>query len=126
MNIIELIKEKTLWLIGAVLITIPLMACYPILLYLGLSQRISTIATVLLSGIAYILLVTRIEPVLRRVLPFIRTKAQDEFSAIVLKHSGPGLQIIKGPSSHLSDSELGLTFSNTNILKDLRGNWTHS
>ena len=64
MNMIELVKEKTLRLIGLVLITIPLMACYPILLYLGLSQRISTIVTVPLSGAAYILLVTCIEPFL--------------------------------------------------------------
>ena len=76
MNMIELIKEKTLRLIGLVLITIPLMACYPILLYLGLSQQISTIATVLLSGIAYILLVTRIEPFSRQILPFTRPKAR--------------------------------------------------
>lgn len=76
MNMIEIIKQKTLRLIGLVLITIPLMACYPILLYLGLSQRISTIATVLLSGAAYILLVTHIEPVLRRILPFMRLKVR--------------------------------------------------
>lgn len=73
---IVLIKEKTLRLIGLVLITIPLMTCYSILLYLGLSQRISTIATVLLSGAAYILLITCIEPFLRRMLPFIRPKAR--------------------------------------------------
>ena len=59
------------------LITIPLMACYPILLYLGLSQRISTIITMLLSGAAYILLVTHIEPALRRTLPFTRPKARN-------------------------------------------------
>ena len=76
MNMIELVKEKTLRLIGLVLITIPLMACYPMLLYLGLSQRISTIAVVLLSGAAYILLITRIEPVLRRMLSFIHSKAR--------------------------------------------------
>lgn len=76
MNMIETIKQKTLRLIGLVLITIPLMGCYPILLYLGLSQRISTIATVLLSGTAYILLVALIEPLLRRILPFIRPKAR--------------------------------------------------
>lgn len=70
MSMIEVIREKTLWLIGVVLITIPLMVCYPILLYLGLSQQISTIITVFLSGAAYILLVPRIEPVLRRRLPF--------------------------------------------------------
>ena len=81
MNIRETIKEKTLRLIGLVLITIPLMACYPTLLYLGLSRRISVITTVLLSGAAYILLVTRIEPVLRRILPFTRPKAENEFSS---------------------------------------------
>ena len=76
MNMIELVKEKTLRLIDLVLITIPLMACYPILLYLGLSQRISIIATVLLSGAVYIVLVTCIEPFLRRMLPCIRSKAR--------------------------------------------------
>lgn len=76
MNLTEVIKQKTLRLIGLVLITIPLMACYPTLCLLGFSGRISTIATVLLSGAAYILLVTRIEPLLRRMLPFIRPKAR--------------------------------------------------
>lgn len=126
MNMIETLKEKTLRLIGLVLITIPLMACYPILLYLGLSQRISIIATVLLSGAAYILLVTRIEPVLRRILPLMSPKTQDEFSAAILKRSGTELQIVKGPSSHLGDSELDVIFSNINIVRDLRGNWIHS
>ena len=59
MNMIELIKEKTLWLIGAVLITIPLIACYPILRLLGFSAKIGTVVTVCLSIIAYIFLVIR-------------------------------------------------------------------
>lgn len=126
MNMIELIKEKTLWLIGAVLITIPLMACYPILRLLGFSAKIGTIVTVCLSIIAYILLVIRIEPFLRKILPFIQTRAQDEFSAVILKHEGIGIQIVKGPSSHLSNSELNVPFLNTDIVRDLRGNWIHS
>ncbi len=79
MNIIELIKEKTLWLIGAVLITIPLLVCYPILRFLNLPQRNASIAIVLLSSLAYILLVIRIEPFLRKILPFMQSKAQNEF-----------------------------------------------
>ncbi len=79
MNMIETIKENTLWLIGAVLITIPLIACYPILLYIGLSIKIATIAMVCLSIIAYILLVTRIEPLLGRMLPFLSSKTQTKF-----------------------------------------------
>ena len=63
MNIRKIIKEKTLRLIGLVLITIPLMAFYPILLYLGLSVKIAAIATVCLIRYR----VTRIEPVLRRI-----------------------------------------------------------
>lgn len=126
MNMMETIKEKTLRLIGLILITIPLMACYPILLYLGLPTKIAIIATVCLSGIAYILLVIRIEPFLRRILPFIQTKAQDEFSAAILKHKGIGIQIVKGPSSHLSTGELNVPFSNTNTVRDLRGNWIQS
>lgn len=127
MNMIELIKEKTLWLIGAVLITIPLIACYPILRLLGFSAKIGTVVTVCLSIIAYILLVIRIEPFLRKILPFIQTKAQDEFSAAILKRGSTGIQILlKGPSSSLSTSELNVPFSNTNIVRDLRGNWIHS
>ena len=126
MNMIEIIKEKTLWLIGAVLITIPLLACYPILKFLGLSSKITTVTTVCVSGIAYILLVTCIQPFLRRILPFIQTKARDEFSAVILKHKGIGIQIVKGPGSHLSTGELNAPFLNTNIVRDLRGNWTHS
>ena len=126
MNMIELIKEKTLWLIGAVLITIPLIACYPILRLLGFSANIGTIVTVCLSIIAYIFLVIRIEPFLRKTLPFIQTKAQDEFSAAILKHGSTGIQILKGPSSSLSTSELNAPFSNANIARDLRGDWIHS
>lgn len=126
MDVIELIKEKTLWLIGAVLITIPLLACYPILRLLGLPERIASIATVCLTGVAYVLLVTCIKPFLRKILPFIRSKAPDEFSVVVLKRGGTRIQIVKGPNSYLSDSELEVIFSNTNVVRDFRGNWIHS
>lgn len=126
MNMIEIIKEKTLWLIGAVLITIPLIACYPILRLLGFSAKIGTVVTVCLSIIAYILLVIRIEPFLRKTVPFIQTKARDEFSAAILKRRSTGIQILKGPGSSLSASELDVPFLNTNIVRDLRGNWIHS
>ena len=126
MNMMETIKEKILRLIGLVLITIPLMACYPILLYLGLSTKIATIAIVCLSGIAYIFLVIRIEPFLRRILPFIQSQASDKFLAATLKHGDPRIQIVKGPSSHLGADELDVIFSNANIVRDLRGNWIHS
>ena len=126
MNVIEVIKEKTLWLIGAILITVPLLACYPILRLLGLPEKIASIATVCLTGIAYVLLVTSIKPFLRKILPFIRSKAPDEFSAVVLKHRGAGIQIVKGPSSSLSDSELDVIFSNANIVRYFKGSWIHS
>ena len=122
----EIIKEKTLWLIGAVSITIPLLACYPILKSLGLSSKIATIATACVSGIAYILLVTHIQPFLGKILPFIQAKAPDEFSVVTPKGSGIELEIVKGPSSYFSANELDATFSNTNIARDLRGNWIHS
>ena len=110
MNMMEIIREKTLWLIGAVSITIPLLACYPILKSLGLSSKIATITTACVSGIAYILLVTYIQPFLRKILPFIRSKTPDEFSAVTFK----------------LDITLDITFSNTNIARDLRGDWIHS
>ena len=112
MNMRETIKEKTLRLIGLILITIPLMTCYPILLHLGVSIEIATIATACLSGIAYILLVIRIEPRLRQILPF--------------KREGSGIRIVKLSNASLSASQLDVTFSNTNIARDLRGTWTHS
>lgn len=126
MNMIELIKEKTLWLIGAVLITIPLIACYPILRLLGFSAKIGTVVTVCLSIIAYIFLVIRIEPFLRKTLPFIQTKAQDKFSAAILKRESTEIQILKGPISSLSTGELNVPFLNTNIVRDPKGNWIHS
>ena len=126
MNIRKIIKEKTLRLIGLVLITIPLMAFYPILLYLGLSVKIAAIATVCLSGTGYILLVIRIEPFLRKILPFIQAKAPDQFSAAILKRGSTGIQILKGPSSSLSTSELDVVFSKTNIVRTPKGNWIHS
>lgn len=125
MNMRETIKEKTLRLIGLILITIPLMACYPILLYLGLSIKMAAIATACLSGIAYILLVIHIEPFLFRILPFIQSKASDKFSAATLKRGNTGVQIVKGPSSHLGTDELDVILSNANIVRDLRGNWIH-
>ncbi len=76
MKVIETIKENTLWLIGAVLITIPLIACYPILLYIGLSVKVATITTVCLSIIAYILSVTLIEPFLCRMFPFLSPQSE--------------------------------------------------
>ena len=125
MNKIEIIKEKTLWLIGAVLITIPLIACYPILLYLGLSIKIATIATACLSGVVYILLVTRIEPFLRKILPFIQAKVPDKFSATIIERSSKGFQIVKGPSSYLEASKSNVVFSDTNIVRYLKGSWIH-
>ena len=93
---------------------------------LGLSVNIATIATACLSGIGYILLVTHIEPFLRRVLPFTRTKMPDKFSTVIRKHSETGPQIIKGPSLHPEVGELDVTSFNPNIMRDPKGNWIHS
>ena len=126
MNLTETFKQKTLRLIGLMLIAIPLIASYTILRVLGSSTKIASIAAVCLSGIAYFLLVLYIEPFLRQKLPFTRPKAPNEFSAAILKRGSTGIEILKGPSSSLSTSELDGTFSNTNIVRDLRGNWIHS
>ncbi len=74
MDLIKMIKQKTLRLIGLVLIAVSLIACYTILRILNLSANITAIITVCLSGVAYLLLVTRIEPFLCRVLPFLESK----------------------------------------------------
>lgn len=125
MNIMETIKENTCWLIGAILITIPLMACYPILLYLGLSIKIATIATVCLSIIAYILLVTRIEPFLGKMLPFLGPKTQTEFTSAKMELGNTDAQMAQGPSSYPAENELDILFSN-DVVRDSRGNWVHS
>ncbi len=125
MNIIKTIKENTCWLIGAVLITIPLMACYPVLLYLGLSIKIATIVTVCLSIIAYILLVTRIEPLLGRMLPFLNPKTQTEFTSEKLEMVSIDIQKAQSPNSFSRVSELDILSSN-NVIRNIRGNWVHS
>ena len=125
MNLIETLKEKTLRLIGLILITIPLMACYPILLYLGLSQQISIIAMVLLSGAAYVLLVTRIEPFLLQMLPFVRPKIENKFSAAKLKGGITSTHVGK---SLLYTGAIELDFEppNTYAVRMYSGNWIHS
>ena len=76
MNMIETIKQETLRLIGLVLITIPIMAYYPILRFLDFSSKIATVATACLSGVGYVLLVTHIELFLSRVLPFMYSEVR--------------------------------------------------
>ena len=125
MNIRETIKEKTLRLIGLILITIPLLVCYPTLLHLGFSVKIATIATVCLSIIAYILLVTRIEPLLGRMLPFLNPKTQTEFTSEKLELGSIDTQKAQGPNLFPGVSELDILSSN-NVIRNFRGNWVHS
>ena len=125
MNIIKTIKENTCWLIGAVLITIPLLVCYPTLLYLGFSVKIATIAMICLSIIAYILLVTRIEPLLGRMLPFLNPKTQTEFTSGKLELGSIDIQKVQGPNSFPGVSELDILSSN-NVVRNFRGDWVHS
>ena len=125
MNIRETIKEKTLRLIGLILIVIPLMACYPLLFYIELSVKIATIATVCLSFIAYILLVTRIEPLLGRMLPFLSPITQTEFTSAELELGSIDTQKAQGPNSFTTVSELDILSSN-NTIRNLKGNWVHS
>lgn len=125
MNIRETIKEKTLRLIGLILITIPLLVCYPTLLHLGFSVKIATIATVCLSIIAYILLVTRIEPLLGRMLPFLNPKTQTEFTSEKLELGSIDTQKGQGPNSFSGVSESDILSSN-NVIRNFRGNWVHS
>lgn len=125
MNIRETIKEKTLRLIGLILIVIPLMACYPLLFYIGLSVKISTIITVYLSIIAYILLVTRIEPFLGSMLPFLSAKTQEEFTSAKLELGSIDTQKAQSPNSFPTVIELDI-LSSQNAIRNLKGNWVHS
>lgn len=97
MNLTEMIKQKTLRLIGLLLIAVPLIASYTILRLLDLSSSIASIVTVCLSGVAYILLLIYIEPSLLRILPFMRPKAQNIFEAVRLKQGNPDRHVIGGP-----------------------------
>ena len=127
MNWTEMIKQKTLRLIGLLVIAIPLIGAYTILRLLDLSSSIASIVTVCLSGVAYILLVTRLEPLLRQISPFVRPKAENKFLAVTLEFRSTTIRIVvKGPSSYPSTSELDAIFSNTNIARDPKGNWIHS
>lgn len=125
MNIRETIKEKTLRLIGLILIVIPLMACYPLLFYIGLSVKISTIITVCLSIIAYILLVTRIEPLLGSMLPFLSPITQTEFTSAELKMGSIDVRKVHSPNSFSTVSKLDIR-SSQNAIRNLKGNWAHS
>lgn len=125
MNMIEVIKEKTCWLIGAVLITIPLLACYPILRLLGLSAIIASIATVCLSGVAYLLLVLYVKPFLLRTLPFTRPKAPTQFLMDGLKQVATSLQVEKGPS-YTSTTNWEFDSSNTYRVREHNSNWIYS
>ena len=125
MKVIETIKENTLWLIGAVLITIPLIACYPILLYFGLSVKVATITTVCLSIIAYILSVTFIEPFLGRMFPFLSPKSPEGFTSAELELGSIDTQKAIGPNSFPKVSDLDILRSD-NAIRNLSGNWVHS
>ncbi len=127
MNWTEMIKQKTLRLIGLLAIAIPLIGFYTILRFLDLSSSIVSIVTVCLSGVAYILLVTRLEPLLRQASLFVRPKTENKFLAITLDFGSKTIRIVvKGPSSYPSTSEFDAVFSNTNIARDPKGNWIHS
>ena len=125
MNIIEKIKEKTLRLIGLILIAIPLMLCYPILLYIGMSVEIASIATVCLTIITYILLVTHIEPLLGRMLPFLCPKTKTDFIPEKSKTVDTCLQIAQEQSSYVGISELDKFLSDVSA-RESKGNWVYS
>ena len=120
-----MIKQKTLRLLGLVLIAVPLIACYTILRIFNLSANITAIITVCLSGIVYLLLVTRIEPFLGRMLPFLGPKTQTGFTSAKFKFDTANLQMAQGPSSYPGISELDILFSN-DVVRDSNGNWIHS
>lgn len=125
MNIIEKIKEKTLRLIGLILIAIPLMVCYPTLLYIGMSVEIASIATVCLTIIAYILLVTHIELLLGRMLPFLALKTKTDFIPEKSKTVDTYLQIAQEPSSYVGISDLETLLTDV-TARETKGNWVYS
>ena len=125
MNLKKMIKQKTLRLIGLVLIAVPLITCYTILRILNLSANITAIITVCLSGIIYLLLVTCIEPFLRKMLPFLDPKIQPNFTSEKLELGNIDTQKGQGPNSFPGVSELDIRSSN-NVIRNFRGNWVHS
>ena len=64
--ITEMLKRICIRLMSLVLIAIPLFACYPLLILLGFSERISTVTTIVLSVVAYFSMIRWVEPFLRR------------------------------------------------------------
>ena len=53
--IAEMVKQKCFRLMVLLLISVPLMVCYPIVLILGVSPGVSSFAVVLLSVVVYVL-----------------------------------------------------------------------
>lgn len=125
MDLIEMIKQKTLRLLGLVLIAVPLIACYTILRILNVSANITMIVTVCLSGIVYLLLVTHIEPLLGCMLPFLSFKTQTKFISAKLELGSIDTQKSQSPNSFSTVSELDI-LSSKNVIRNLKGNWVHS
>lgn len=122
----EILKQKTLRLMGLLLCIVPVTACYTVLRLLGCVATIATLATVLFSGVAYFWLLTRIEAFLRNILPFFRPKRRTGFEASnsQLEHSGN--DVAKGPNLYADGNKPDVGIPIIHAARSRVGGWVQA
>ena len=118
MNMIETLKQETLRFMALLLCLISATACYTVLRLLGGSATVATLATVLFSGVAYVLLLTRIEAFLRNILPFFQPKPRNGFEAANRRLEHSDNDVAKGPNLYADGNKLEDGIS---VIRDARG-----
>lgn len=126
MNLMEILKQKTLRLMGLLLCIIPVTVCYTVLRLLGCSATVATLATVLFSGVAYILLLTRVEPFLRDILPFFQPKPRNGFEAANRRLEHSDNDVAKGPNLYADGNKLEGGISVIHGARGRGGGWVQA
>ena len=126
MNMIETLKQETLRFIALLLCLIPVTACYTVLRLLGCSATVATLATVLFSGVAYVLLLTRIEAFLRDILPFFRPKPLNGFEAANRRLEHSDNDVAKGPNLYADGNKLEGGISVVHGARGRGGGWVRA
>lgn len=126
MNLMEILKQKTLRLMGLLLCIIPVTACYTVLRLLGCAATAATLATVLFSGVAYVLLLPRIEAFLRNILPFFQPKPRNRFEAANRRLEHSDNDVAKGPNLYADGNKLEVGISLIHAARSRGGGWVQA
>lgn len=122
----EILKQKTLRLMGLLLCIIPVTACYTVLRLLGCVATIATLATVLFSGVAYFWLLTRIEAFLRNILPFFRPKRRTGFEAANSRLEHSDNDVAKGPNLYADGNKPDVGIPIIHAARNRVGGWVQA